>query len=154
MLTEAFRTCALGPSRPSVRPGSPGPAGRAVRAVRARGFFLARARKVVFTRLARAGCARPRIQAFTKELGCVCDRTKNEVRTAYGVNTCLLGSRAPPGKKRFPFFADSNVAEGAEEVCFTSQCSDGGNALSRKVDSPTSMPLQSHLSTNCSVLSI
>ena len=100
MLTEAYRTCALGPSCPSVRPGSPGPAGRAVRA---RGFLLARARKVVFARDAREGCARPRIQPFTKELGCVCDRTKNEVSTAYGANTCLLGTRVPPVGERFLF---------------------------------------------------
>ena len=47
MLTEAFRACSLGPSRPSVRPGSPG-----------RGFSRARARKVVFARFAHVARSR------------------------------------------------------------------------------------------------
>ena len=100
MLTKAFRACGLGPSRQFVRSGSPGRAGRAVCA---RGFSLARARKVVSAREARGGCARPRIQPYTKELGRVCDRTKNEASTAYGLNTCLLGSRVLPVKEHFPF---------------------------------------------------
>ena len=54
LLTEAYRTCRLGRSRPSVRRESPGRAGRAVRA---RGFARANAKGRL-----RAFCVRPREQ--------------------------------------------------------------------------------------------
>ena len=49
MLTEAFRACSLGPSRPSVRLGSPGRAGRA--------GFRARVREKPSSRASRASGA-------------------------------------------------------------------------------------------------